>query len=366
MATPFLDRIQAELASIDAAYQAGFAGQSRATRDLGALDSLIADVDAVLTRIDQIPAVARGRELTEEHTSATGLRAMLREERGHIERARRASPTQESFGVAAAKANFAFATYRRHFANQSRASRDVALLAELIGGLESIAAEMGTLRSRAPEATFDRDLEVVRANLRMYRDERAAIEKDQAGGTPEERANLLGGLANAQFQIYGAQFAGKSRASRRPALLERVIASLASIERRMRDLTAAGFREDWHTKNVDIVVERQRTYQDELALIRDARKGTPAADLMSVLGDAANQLFAEYAEHFGGKARTTVDETRLSTICDGLSDLATQMEELDRVSTNRTNLQNLDIVRQNLLSYETEWEHITKAKGALS
>jgi hypothetical protein len=364
MATPFLERLQADLASIDAVYQAEFAGQSRATRDVGALEKLIARVDDVVARIDQIPAVAQGRELVEGRKSAVEMRTMYAEELKQIERAKRASPSQEAFGLLAAKANFTFARYARHFAGQSRDSRDISLLAEMIADLEAIEAKMVDIRKKERDSVFDRDIDVVRGNLKMYKGERAEVEKAQAAGTLEQRASLLGGLANGQFAIYAEQFANKSRISRRPALLARVIANLASIEERMRSISAQGFFVEWHAKNIAIVEERRAAYTQELEAIRDARKGTPVGDIMGMLGEAANQLFAEYGKHFAGKNRTEVDENLLSSLCDGLFDIAVQMEELARIEDNATNAQNLDIVRQNHAAYEQEWLMIKRAKGA--
>jgi hypothetical protein len=68
----------------------------------------------------------------------------------------------------------------------------------------------------------------------------------------------------------------------------------------------------------------------------------------------------------GGKGavlRTDVDEKILSVICDGLGDVATQMDELARIENNATNTQNLDIVRTNHAAYEQEWLAIKRAKG---
>jgi hypothetical protein len=364
MATPFLERLQADLASIDSVYQAEFAGQSRATRDLGSLEALIKRVDDVVARIDQIPSVAQGRELLEGRKAALEMRAMYTEELKQIERAKRASPSQEAFGLLAAKANFTFARYARHFAGQSRDSRDVSLLAEMVADLETIESKMVEIRKKERDAIFDKDIEVVRGNLKMYKAERLEIEKAHEAGNLEQRASLLGGLANGQFAIYADHFANKSRISRRPALLARVVTNLASIETKMRAITAQGFFVDWHAKNVEIVEERRKAYEAELEAIRDARKGTPVADIMGMLGEAANQLFADYGTHFAGKNRTEVDEKLLSALCDGLFDIAVQMEELARIEDNATNTQNLDIVRQNHAAYEQEWLMIKRAKGA--
>ena len=364
MATPFLERIQSELADLDATYERDFAGQPRPTRDLAALEQMVRRVDDIIARVDQIPAVARGRDLAEGRASAEAMRKMFSEEVTQVQRARLASPAQEAFGILAAKANFVFARYSRHFANLGRDTRDISFLAEMVTDLESIESKMLVIRKRERDPVFDKDLEVVRQNLNMYSAERGEVEKAQSGGTLEQQAGRLSGLANGQFAVYTEQFANKSRASRRPALLARVVANLDSIERKMRHISAQGFFVDWHAKNIEVVEERRKAYDVELVAIRELRKTTPLGDIMGALGEAANQLFAEYAKHFAGKARTEVDETILSSLCDGLGDISQQMEELARLEENATNLQNLDVVRTNHAAYEQEWAMIKRVKGS--
>lgn len=363
MATPFVDRLQAELAELDSLYEREFAGQSRASRDVSIIEGMIRRIDDVIARIDQIPSVAQGRELAEGRNTASAMRSTYVDEMKQIERAKRASPSQEAFGVFAAKANFTFARYARHFAGQGRESRDVSLLSEMITDLEALEVKMTEIRKKERDSVFDRDIEVVRTNIKMYKGERQEIEKAHSAGNLEQRASLLGGLANGQFAIYAEQFANKSRISRRPALLARVVANLASIETRMRAISAQGFFIDWHAKNIEVVEERRKAYEAELIAVRDALKETPVADIMGMLGEAANQAFADYGTHFAGKSRTEVDEKVLSVLCDGLGDIASRMDELARIEDNATNTQNLDIVRTNHAAYEQEWLTIKRAKG---
>ena len=72
----------------------------------------------------------------------------------------------------------------------------------------------------------------MRRTLETYRTENKEIEKARKTGTDEERASILAEVANGQFRIYQMHFAGKSRATRRPALLVRVIEQLANASSR--------------------------------------------------------------------------------------------------------------------------------------
>ena len=116
-------------------------------------------------------------------------------------------------------------------------------------------------------------------------------------------------------------------------------------------------------KNIGIVESQLGTYRAELAEIRKARQGAPFADLMGMLGGAANELFDEYRKNFSGQDRKTRDLELLSRICDDLGDIRKQMNDLARAESNDMNAQNLAIVVSQLTQFEEEWEAISAAKG---
>jgi hypothetical protein len=360
-------KLQSELDQITTEYQANFAGQSRATRDLGLIDQLVKRTQAVLDQVDHLPASIRGPDLEAVRLAARETLGMYQTERGAIARAKDAGPQIELFGEQASTANFTFACYGRHFAGQSRTTRDQGLLAELVEDLKACEKRMQALSKEKPSPDFARDLEVVRASLAQYQKELAEIAKAQSTGTPDERANLLGALANAQFEIYATLFAGKSRPTRRPALLQRVTDNLKRIRREMGKLKDSGFAEEFHLKNIAIVDEQVTAYERELGEIRKARQSTPMSEILGLLGGAANELFAEYREQFAGKDRGTVELARLGRICDALGEIRRQMLELGRVEPSDSNDQNVEIVTQQLAMFENEYEAVAtaqKSRGA--
>ena len=56
------------------------------------------------------------------------------------------------------------------------------------------------------------------------------------------------------------------------------------------------------------------------------------------------------------------DLERLNSLCDELHDIARQMLDLERVSSNETNQKNLRLVLETLDVYNREYEHIQKAQ----
>jgi division protein CdvB (Snf7/Vps24/ESCRT-III family) len=149
----------------------------------------------------------------------------------------------------------------------------------------------------------------------------------------------------------------------RPAsLLERVIDNLQLTRVQMRALASSNPELQNNAKNAEIVQGRLDFYQSELIEIRKSRETAQFEDLVGALGGAANQVFDEYKQHFAGHDRKSRELARLSKLCDQLYEVAHQMDDLDRVKENATNVANLNIVLDNLNMYENEFDEITKVQ----
>lgn len=361
MAT-IIETLGKELEELDQQYAAGFAGQSRYTRDIALIDQIIAKGNSLLQRIDQIPAAAQGPELLRLREAAQQNLGLYRQEREAIRRAQEVGPAFESFSVEATSANLVFARYGRHFAGKDRTTRDLALLGELVDELKQIDKRMTALIEESKTTDFERDRKVVRDNLAQYQKEIGLITDAQKSGTPDERASTLAQLANDQFTLYQTHFAGEPRVSRRPTLLVRIVSSLKKVYERMVELRDAGVDLEFNTKNIGIVEERLKVYEAELAEVRKVRQATPMTDIMSELGGAANKLFDEYRTSFANKARTQVDLTHLGNICDKLAEIRRQMTEMSWAEDNEVNSRNLEIVTEQLVMFEGEYDAVVAAK----
>jgi len=361
MATSPAKTFADELDAIAARYESQFAGQSRGSRNLDELDALIKDTKGVLSRIESIPSSVRGADLSAIGETAKANVDIYTRERALIVEAKSFGPAFEEFAPLAAGANLVFARYHRHFAGQSRGTRDPGLLGELIEELKSLDESMADVLKGGTAERMKADHNVVRETLKMYQGEEKEIRKAHVEGTVDDRVNRFAQLANAQFKIYADHFAGRSRMTRRPALLVRVIASLERIQKDMKGLDAkvAG---DVNKKNLEIVATQLATYKAELIEVRKARQGTPFGDLMGMLGGAANELFEEYRAGFAGQDRKSRDLALLTRICDDLGDLRRQMLDLAKADENPMNEGNLQIVTSQLSQFEEEYEAIETAK----
>lgn len=366
MATNLLENLGKELEQIDREYAADFAGHSRLTRDLAQMERLIKRTAGVVGQVDKIPSAAQGPDLARLREAAQANLEMYKNEREAIARAQEVGPSFEQFSTEATSANMVFARYMRHFAGKDRSTRDVALLGELVEELRQIEKRMTQLLTETAKGTadFEKDRQVVRENLAQYQKEIDLIEAAQSGGTPDEQASILATLANNQFAVYQGHFAGEPRVSRRPALLMRVVGTLKKIRERMTALKTGGLEVEFNDKNIGIVEDRLKTYETELAEIRKVRQQTPMTDIMGELGGSANKLFDEYRGNFADKPRTQADAARLAVICDKLGEIRRQMVDMSLAEESEMNLKNLDIVTEQLVMFESEFEAVVRAQAA--
>jgi len=353
-----------ELEQIDREYATDFAGHSRLTRDIAQIDRMIKRAGSIVERANQIPSAAQGAELTRVRDAAASSVELYKQERAAIVRAQEVGPAFEQFSVEATSANFVFARYMRHFAGQDRATRDAALLGELVDDLRQIDKRMSAILAEKKSADFEKDRQVVRDNLKQYQDEIELIEQAQKAGTPEEQASALATVANNQFAIYQSHFAGEPRISRRPALLMRVVATLKKVRERMIALKTGGLAVEFNDKNIGVVEDRLSVYETELAEVRKLRQATPMTEIMGELGGAANKLFDEYRNNFADKPRTQADLSRLANICDKLSEIRRQMVEMSWAEDSDMNSRNLEIVTEQQGMFEGEYEAVSRAQAA--
>lgn len=363
MAIRLTEALEQEIERVVASYDADFAGQERATRDLNKLADLTRRLREVVAQLDALPAASRDSAFARLFEDARSRLAAYEGEHEAIVRAKAAGPELGEFSRLASFANMLFAVYSRHFAGKPRASRDHGLLSELVQELGAISQRMKAILAENPGPDYRRDADLVDNMAQRYKAELREITAAAASGTAFEQASLLATLANAQFELYRAHFAGQARQTRRPALLQRIIANLRRIRAAMRDLRATGAAAKSNQDNADIVDSSLRSYETELAAIRRMRQAAPIADLLGALGGAANELFAEYRKKFSGQDRRAVDLEALGIVNDKLGEIARQMTDLGRTEHSEMNERNLGIVMEQLLKFEQEYVEIAKLQS---
>lgn len=348
--------LQRQSDDIQARYQFAFAGKPRITRDISMLDAIIRDAQTLFAKVPTGPSHATVRKLVQDRLK------LYRDERQTIAQMQAQGPDARRAAVVATRANFVFASYRRNFAGQQRATRDLAMLDDMTSTLEVIADELQGLSARGAGNAAN-DLTVVRNNLEMYRKEREEIVTAQGAGSAEEQASALAGIANGQFELYRVNFAGQQRLTRRPALISRIIETLEGVLERMVQLERDGLTQEFNTRNQSVVTERLELYRRESQAIAEVRERTTPEELIDALGRDANAIFDEYQKSFAGKDRREVPLDVMFQLCERLGEIERQMNDLERAYDDATNSRNLWIVQDALIVYNREYDLIREARA---
>ena len=354
-----LDGLSAEIDQVDSAYAARFTSLPRITRSLDDLDGLRGRLGSVRDRVNAEPADEDRQSLLSRIEERLRF---LDSERAAIEAAQAGGSDARLAHSLAVWANLTHGRYRRNFAGQSRTTRDLGLLAELIAEQGRVADAMAALAARYDDPGLRQSLETVRSNRTLYLAERGEIVDARVVGSLDQQADTLAAVANQQFSLYAAHFAGKPRLSRRPALLQRLIDNLVQLADRMAGLEERGVSGDSIDANRRLIVSRVESYREELATIQQARETTTVAELVTAYANSANEIFEEYRDHFGGRDRASRDLSRLQTACDALIDLAAQMADIDRTHAHDQNARNLQIVLDHVHLYTREHDLIVEAQ----
>lgn len=351
---PTSEQMRATLAKARSTYGGVFAGQPRATRQPDRLQALI-DQAALLAR----DAAGVDPELSREaEAQAESWRSELA--------AIREVQAQGSDGLAASAltqwGRDGLERYQRNFAGQSRGTRDLGILMEIVEDMEGRVAQMATLLQRIDDQDLQTSRDALLRNLATYRNELTGIRAARRNGTLEQRAGRLANLANDQFKRYRLHFAGKPRVSRRRQVLDTIIKVLQEIRAEMIEVRDAGVTFAQQQDNIDIVDRHLKTYHRERDAIRSSRNGATRGERVSALAEAANEAFSAYRAEFPGHARHTRDASKLNDIWERLWPVALDMDELVREDADEPVTTNLQKVRDSLRLYEREWRLIVQAQ----
>lgn len=329
-------------------YRKTFVGRSRATRDLAALDAIIRDTEA-LTGLsgDQRGVVAE--RLT-----------LYRSERTEIAAIQAGGPAAIAGWRLVEWSENNFSRYSRHFAGQSRPTRDLALLGEMVADERAWMEAMPNI----DDARLNARRAQMGENLRLFTTELAAIPTSRAALSPAEQARLLAGAANTQFELYRRNFEGKPRSTRRVGLLRRVHGALVAVRTGMVALRDLGVNTAVHNANITKVGERIEHHEGELAKIRESRAQLTTGDLTRRLGDEANKFFGVYRDEFSGRPRESRDLKKLGELCDALQETARAMAELEAERPSAGNAKNIGVVLDHVKMLEREHAVIAEQRKA--
>lgn len=349
-----VSELDQRLKSLDARYRGRFAGHPRISRDPEELESILAGVDDVAG-----DAKALGDADLDRRVQAS--KELYLKELEAIRDAQAAGPAAVQAHRVVTLATLTFGRYTRFFAGQNRATRNVALLEELVGDLQSYETELARLVTQGADRSDD--LTRLRNSIGIYEREAAAIRSARGSDSLPQQAQRYASLANDLFDRYRTLFANKPRISRSPAALAGLVAGLKEIHAQMLALRTRGVTGDVHAKNMALVGDRIDQWQTEQRAIADVLEKAPLTDRIGNLGGAANEVFKAYRENYAGQDRRSRDLAGLGNLIERLWYLRREMDAIDRNDGDDTNARNLSIVTDQLRSYDREYGEIARVQS---
>ncbi len=356
-----LSELHRRLSANDARYALHFAGHPRLTRRPELLASMIADATSILNDVKSLKSVSDRQAITQsaqrQHSLYTTEQAAI------VQLHAQMGPLAREASHLGSRANLIFHRYTRHFAGQSRGSRDGTYLRDTIAELSLVHGQMQAILADQDIDGLRADIEVVDGRLVQFRTETANIAAAQTEAAPDEQAGAMANVANNLFGQYKVHFAGLPRVSRRPELLVRLVEALEGVRERMKALQAQGLHDAHNAENIGIVENRLQMWTQELAAIRAERQTATFATMVRDLATAADAELESYGQHFAGQSRRTRDLGRLSDLVDRLDEIERQMTRLDQVQEDADNALHLAVVRDAMTMYQNEYDEIAKVQG---
>jgi len=327
--TESISACEERMLQIHGRYMLHFADQSRITRHVEILDELVPELESLARELEALGQDERVETLREQ---AKERLALYVGERELIQEVQVAGPMAVEVAVLMERAEIVRATYRRHYAGESRLTRDWLQLDGMVDDLVEIQQQLSTLSSGygASEAVSGA-VKTVTNELDLYRREVREIKAAQRDASGEKRFGMLATLANNQFALYRGHFAGHGRSSRRADRLELVISNLRLVFGNMKRLNQGELSDDvaaTHRGNMETVSDRLDAYRIELEAVRDAQAGMDANDRVSSLEAEARRILGEYQTAFAGQDRRTRDMTLLTMLSDRMTDVESELREM--------------------------------------
>ncbi len=307
-------------------FQLHFVDHVRLTRDLRQLDALIADAQAIAAQAAMEAPEQLGDDWPRLALALARRLELYTEARGAIAQAHAVAGLRDrEASLLTGRGRLVLHRYVRHFAGQTRRTRDPGRLKEMIDDLLVLWKQLEPLAKRLQVPSVAEEVSAVGQFIGFFLSERDELQAAwRAGSREEQAAGLAEVLANLEAD-WQALVLGVPRHLRRLALLDRLIGTLDSALGTLMALRHANMA-DSHEKRVQRAAELLVHWQDERAVTAGLQARAPAP--MAELHALGHALYLNWRQQIAGdKAKR--DRAWLATHCD-------RLEELERILTERT------------------------------
>lgn len=350
-----IDQIQKAGDELHGRYSWNFANFPRGTRSPDELDELSSAMSALISQASAAGADALVETFRER-------RKLYQTEKREVIAVREAHPHAVASSFVFLDVRARHHMYLRNFAGEERASRDIAALKEAHEELGAIHGELTTLIGEDSAQPFDSYIEEAERVRKMFQEEISAIEKSRTDSDAEQAVSAAARAANVLFARYRQNFANMPRISRRPSLLDRLIASLRDVKSWMESIKAEPAQQEMLAKNLTVVSTQLDTWLTERDAIRQVRSDCEFGQLIRAFQVEYDDAVSLYREEFAGKDRVGRDLALLESICSRLD----EVERMCRRQLATRDIEELAILiqqaRESRFRFCREFDAIREAK----
>jgi hypothetical protein len=314
-----------QLDALHLRFQLHFADHVRLTRDLRLLDALIAEGQAIAAQAAEVQPPEPDDAWLRLSLAMQRRLELYTEARGAIAQAHAVAGLRDrEASLLTGRGRLVLHRYVRHFAGQSRRTRDPGRLQEMIDDLLNLWRQLEPLAKRLQVPSVAEEVSAVGQFIGFFMAERDELQKAWRSGSRLEQADGLAEVvANLQAD-WQLLVLPTPRPLRRLALLDRLIGTLDDALGGLMALRHANMP-DTHETLVQRASELLVQWHDERALTAEAQALAPAES--SQLRALGRELFQDWRGRIAGE-KSKRDRTWLAVQCD-------RLEEVERLLTER-------------------------------
>lgn len=312
-----------ELAALQHAFVLRYEGHVRLTRRLSGLDTLIAQLQGLQARALQAAPAQEGRWPLLLDVMERRL-AQWQEERGAIAQLQAASHSRDrEAALLTSRARFVLHRFVRHFAGQSRRSRDAALLREMRDDLQAHFAQLRPLATAGIHLrTVAEEIGAVGGFVQFFEAELGELAAARMAGSLADQSDTWGMVLRTLRDGWQVEVGQLERRLRRPALVQRYASAMDEALEGLLTIRHANLP-DAHERRVQEAATLAAQWQEEADTTQAVVAATSDDERRALLLSRARDLYIAWRSQSRPEPQPG-DQSWLRPLCDQLDEIERQ------------------------------------------
>lgn len=304
-----------------------FSGHVRMTRDLAKLDGLLEQMHALQQRAAAVAFQSEGRwqsllDLLERRIHE------YQAERGAVAQIQASASSQDrQASQLTARARLVLHRFARHFSGQSRRTRDIERLTDILAETKVIFDELRPLARAVHLRSVAEEIGAVGGYVEFLTAEREELVQARRAGSLEDQSANWQILLENLHTGWKAEVLGQPQITRRPGLLQRYISSLDGVLEGLMTARHANLP-DQHEVAIERAARLLVRWQDELAALLAWQRPQTPEETAEALWSRADELVHSFLLHWTGDPSQAMGAEALRELADALDEVERQLSQL--------------------------------------